>query len=247
MSDLNEDLKKHSNIVDINTDTSFLHLIQINDSAFPTGSFAHSFGMETYVQENVIRNDEDLWEFCDMYLRQNLASTDAIFVKEAFELAKVGDREGLIHLEKICHGIKLAPETREGSAMMGRRFLQTIYPLHDNHELLTYWYQKFKEQEIKGHHSIAYGIYCALVGADVQDAIEAFLYSSVTALVQNAIRSVPLGQQSGVRTVYSLLPVIKETAKSVMEKNLDNLDNNTVALEIASMRHEYLFSRLFIS
>lgn len=247
MSELNGDLKKRSNIVDINTDSSLLHLIQINDSAFPTGSFAHSFGMETYVQENVIRNDEDLWEFCDMYLRQNLASTDAIFVKEAYKLAKNDDKEGLIHLEKICHGIKLAPETREGSAMMGRRFLQTIYPLDESHELLTYWYQKLERKEIKGHHSIAYGIYCALIGADVQDTIEAFLYSSVTALVQNAIRSVPLGQQAGVRTLYSLLPVMKETARNVMKLNLDDLDNNTVALEIASMRHEYLYSRLFIS
>lgn len=247
MRNLNGDSKKRSNIVDININSSFLHLIQINDSAFPTGSFAHSFGMETYVQENVIRNDEDLWEFCDMYLRQNLASTDAIFVKEAFKLAKNGDKEGLIHLEKLCHGIKLAPETREGSAMMGRQFLQTIYPLHDDHELLTYWYEKFKRKEIKGHHSIAYGIYCALVGADIQDTVEAFLYSSVTALVQNAIRSVPLGQQTGVRTVYSLLPVMKETARSVMNKGLDDLDNNTVALELASMRHEYLYSRLFIS
>ena len=233
--------------MDISIDPSFLHLIQINDSAFPTGAYAHSFGMETYVQNNVIRNDKDLWEFCDMYLRQNLASTDAIFIKEAFKLAKDDDREGLIHLEKLCNGIKLAPETREGSAMMGRQFLQTIYPLHDDHELLTYWYQKFKNKEIKGHHSIAYGIYCGLIGADMQKTIEAFLYSSVTALVQNAIRSVPLGQQAGVRTVYNLLPVMKKTAVDVMTKTLDDLDNNTVALEIASMQHEFLYSRLFIS
>lgn len=247
MSKLNGDSKSPSNIVDINTNPSFLHLIQINDSAFPTGAYAHSFGMETYIQENVIRNDKDLKEFCDMYLRQNLASTDAIFVKEAYNLAKNDDKEGLIHLEKLCNGIKLAPETREGSAMMGRQFLQTIYPLHDDHALLTYWYQKFKRKEIRGHHSVAYGIYCAIIGADLQKSIEAFLYSSVTALVQNAIRSVPLGQQSGVRTVYQLLPVMKETTKSVMNKDLDDLDNNTVALEMASMKHEYLFSRLFIS
>lgn len=238
--------KSHSNIKDINTDPWFLHLLQIHDSAFPTGSFAHSFGMETYIQENVLRNEDDLKQFCNMYLRHNLASADAILVKEAYYLAKKRDIQGLIRLESICHGIKLSPETRKGSAMMGRQFLHTVYPLNDD-ELLKHWYEKLKSKEIKGHYSIVYGIYTALLGVNVKKALETFLYSSITALVQNAVRAVPLGQMSGVKTVFSLLPVIQETARHVMALDLDDLDNNSIALEIASMKHEFLHSRLFIS
>lgn len=246
MSSPKEDLKKLSNIEDISTNPWFLHLIQINDSAFPTGGYSHSFGMETYIQEDVIRNEEDLKEFCDMYLRHNLASTDAILVKEAYHLAKKRDLQGLIHLENICHAIKLAPETRQGSAMMGRQFLQTVYPLSDD-ELLTSWYEKLKEKEIKGHYPIVYGIYTAILGMDVQMAIEGFLYSSISALVQNAVRAVPLGQMSGVKTIFYLLPIMKEVAVQMKSRTLDDLDNNSIALEIASMKHEHLFSRLFIS
>lgn len=246
MKSPSEDLKNLSNIKDININPWFLHLIQINDSAFPTGGYAHSFGMETYIQENLIRNEEDLKDFCDMYLRHNLASTDAILVKEAYELAKQNDLEGLIHLENICHAIKLAPETRQGSAMMGRQFLQTVYPLCDE-ELLTFWNEKLKRKEIKGHFPIVYGIYTALFDIDIQLAIEGFLYSSVTALVQNAVRAVPLGQMSGVKTLFHLLPLMQEVATQVRLLTIDDLDNNSIALEIASMKHEHLFSRLFIS
>ncbi|MED3549669.1 urease accessory protein UreF [Cytobacillus praedii] len=246
MNNQREGSKSLSNIRDINTDLGYLHLMQIHDSAFPTGSFAHSFGMETYIQDNSIRNKDDLREFCSMYVRYNLASTDAIIVKEAYELAKKGDKQGLIHLEKICHGIKLSPETRKGSAMMGRQFLQTVYPLNDD-ELLMFWHEKLKSKEIKGQYPIIYGIYTAMLGVSVEMSIETFLYSSITALVQNAVRAVPLGQSSGVQTIFFLLPVIQETARQVMTLSLDDLDNNSIALEIASMKHEFLYSRLFIS
>ena len=119
MNNQNDDLKNLLNTEDTNTNAALLNLIQINDSAFPTGSYAHSFGMETYIQENALRNEDDLRDFCQMFLRYNLASTDAIIVKEAYDLAKQQDKQGLLHLEKICHGVKLAPEMRQASTMMG--------------------------------------------------------------------------------------------------------------------------------
>ena len=246
MNNQSEGSKNHSNTEDTNTNPWLLHLIQIHDTAFPTGSFAHSFGMETYIQDRDIRTAEDLRDFCDMYLRHNLASTDAIIVQEAYRLAKENDIQGLIRLENICHAIKLSPETRKGSMMMGRQFLQTVHPLNDD-ELLTMWYKKFKSKEIKGHYPVVYGIYTAMLGVDAKISLETFLYSSITSLIQNGVRAIPLGQNSGVQTIFSLLPVIQETASRVKTLTMDDLDNNSIGLEIASMKHEFLHSRLFIS
>lgn len=246
MNNRSEDSKNRLSIKDTNTNPWFLHLIQIHDSAFPSGSFAHSFGMETYIQEDAIASESDLKKFCEMYIRENFASGDAIIANEAYHLAKNGDIEGLVHLENISHAIKLSPETRKGSMMMGRQFLQTVQPLSED-ELLQSWYEKFKSKEVKSHYAVVYGIYTASLGVDARSSLETFLYSSITSLVLNAVRAVPLGQMGGVKTVHSLIPVIQETAKIVMESNLDNLDNNSVALEISSMQHEFLHSRLFIS
>lgn len=246
MNNQSEGSKNHSNTKDTNTDPWFLHLVQIHDTAFPTGSFAHSFGMETYIQEDIIRDEDDLLKFCNMYLQFNLASTDAIIVKEAHDLAKKQDIQGLVHLEKICHGIKLSPETRKGSMMIGRQFLKTVNSLSDE-ELLNTWYEKLENNDINGHYPVVYGIYTALLGADAKISLETFLYSSITALVQNAVRAIPLGQMSGVKTTFSLLAAIRETAGHVLNLNMNDLDNNSIALEIASMKHEFLHSRLFIS
>lgn len=246
MNDLNVDLKSHSNIKDINTKQALLHLMQINDSAFPIGGFAHSFGMETYIQENTIRNKNDLWSFCNMYLQHNLASADGIIVKEANELAKKGDLDGLLYLENICHGLKLSPESRQASMMMGRQFIQTMESLYAN-ECFPPTSGKLKLEEMKGHYAVAYGMYTGALHIPVQTAVEAFFYSSLVTLVQNAVRAIPLGQISGVQTIFQLLPAIEEAAKNVITLNLNDLNNNSIALEIASMKHGYLFSRLFIS
>lgn len=246
MNNLREGSKSHSSIEDTNTNPFSLHLVQIHDTAFPTGGFAHSFGIETYIQEEIIKDEHDLKKFLEMYIRYNLASADAILVKEAYHLAKQQDIKALIHLESICHGIKLSPETRKASTMMGRQFLNTIHQLSDN-ELIKQWHEKLNNKEVKAHYSIVYGIYTAILGVDLKTAIEMFMYSSITALVQNAVRAVPLGQMSGVKTVFALLPIIVETTSRTMTLNLDDLDNNSIALEIASMKHEFLHSRLFIS
>lgn len=246
MSKQKEDLKNHSNIKDINTNLSYLHLIQIHDSAFPSGTFAHSFGMETYIQEDNLRNESDLKDFCEMYLRHNFAYGDAIFAKEAYRLAKEQDLDGLIELENICHAVKLSPETREGSLMMGRQFSRTIEPLTENDFIVT-WLEKYKNKEVKNHYSIIYGIYTAMIDVSPKMSLETFLYSSITALVLNAVRAVPVGQMSGVKTVYSMLPIIEEVAEEVMDLGVEDIDNNSISLEISSMRHEFLNSRLFIS
>ena len=130
--------------------------------------------------------------------------------------------------------------------MIGRQFLQTVRPLNDG-KLLTFWHEKLENKEVKGHYPVVYGIYTAMLGIDLKMSLETFLYSSITSLVQNGVRAIPLGQNSGVQTTFSLLPAIQETANHVMTLNLDDLDNNSIGLEIASMQHEFLHSRLFIS
>lgn len=77
-----EDSQNHLNTEGIST--KFLYLMHIHDSAFPIGTYTHSFGMETFIQADLIATKEDLFSFCCMYLHENVAYTDGIFVKEAF-------------------------------------------------------------------------------------------------------------------------------------------------------------------
>ncbi|UOQ94745.1 urease accessory protein UreF [Halobacillus shinanisalinarum] len=246
MSGQKEDSNNRLNTGGISTDQQLLHLFQIHDSAFPIGSYTQSFGMETYIQQNMIKTKQDLIEYCKSYLYYNLACGDGILIKESYKAAENEDFDKLAKLEQICNGMKLAKESRDGSIKMGKQFLQTVLPLSES-KLVNEWKNKFDNKVIKGHYPVLYGIYTASLDVHVEQAVLTFLYASVNGLIQNAVRAVPLGQNNGVQAMYELLSPIEEASHIVENSTLDDLHNNALGIEMASMQHEYLFSRLFIS
>jgi len=220
--------------------------MQIHDSAFPIGSFTQTYGMETYIQEDFILNKTDLLAYCSSFLRYNLVHGDAILIKESYEAAKNHDMDRLLYLEQLCGAIKLAKESREASVNLGRQFIRTVSLLGED-ALLSEWKEKIDSKNIKGHYAISYGIYCAANGVSVQHAILTYLYATVNTLVQNAVRAVPFGQSTGVQVMYDLIGKVTESADLVLTLTENDISNNALGIELASMKHEFLYSRLFIS
>ncbi|WP_342507413.1 urease accessory protein UreF [Sporosarcina sp. FSL K6-2383] len=236
----------HSNTVDIPTDLALLRFMQIHDSAFPIGSFTQTYGMETYIQEDIIRTKEDLIAYCTSFLFHNLVRGDAILIQEAYAAARAQDIERLLYLEQLCGAMKLAKESREASVKLGRQFIKTVSPLGTD-AFLAEWQARIDSTEIKGHYAILYGIYSATTGVSVHQAVMMYLFATLNGLVQNAVRAVPFGQTTGVEVTYALIVQVTKAAQFVSTLTLDDISNNALSIELASMRHEYLFSRLFIS
>lgn len=242
----NDDLNSRLNTAATLTDFSLLRLLQIHDSAFPIGSYTHSYGMETYIQEDIIRTKEQLIDYCKAYLFHNLVHGDALIIQEAFHAAQAGDMTYLKELDELCGAMKLAKESRDASVNVGKQFMRTVLPLIESSFLLQ-WQQKIEEEEVKGHYAVLYAIYCEALGVDLYHAVMTFMYASISGLVQNAVRAVPFGQNSGVQALNALLVSVEEAAKLVMTLTIDDVANNALGIELASMKHEFLFSRLFIS
>lgn len=241
-----EDLNNHSNTVDTLTDFSLLQLFQIHDSAFPIGSYTHSYGMETYIQKDLIQTKEALVEYCTSYLFHNLVRGDAILIQEAYGATLEKDVDRLLELEELCGAMKLAKESRDASVNVGRQFIRTITPLETD-PFLAQWKERIDNQSIKGHYAILYGIYSAISGTSKRHAVLTFMYATLSGLVQNAVRSVPFGQNAGVQALHKLIQPITEATELVTTLKIEDISNNALGIELASMQHEYLFSRLYIS
>lgn len=246
MRQLKDASNNRSNTVDIPTNLALLQLLQIHDSAFPIGSYTQSYGMETYIQNDEIRTKEDLVDYCTSFLFHNLVCGDAILIKEAHAAAIHRDVDKLLYLEQLCGAMKLAKESREASVNLGRQFIRTVAPLGTN-DFLSDWKERIDLKSIKGHYAILYGIYSATTDISVHHAVMTYLFASLNGLVQNAVRAVPFGQNTGVQAMHSLIAPVAEAADMVMTYTLDDISNNALGIELASMKHEYLYSRLFIS
>ncbi|MCG7343457.1 urease accessory protein UreF [Sporosarcina sp. ACRSL] len=246
MKQPNDDSSNLSNTVAIPTDLQFLRLLQIHDSAFPIGSYTQSYGMETYIQEDLLRTKEELIAFCTTFLHHNLVFGDAILIQEAHEAARNRDVDRLLHLENLCGAIKLAKESRDASINLGRQFIRTVSPLVED-SYFDDWKNRISANEIKGHYAILYGIYCAVSDIDAHYAVLSYLFSSINGLIQNAVRAVPFGQNTGVQAMHELAAEVVAAAGLVAELTEEDISNNALGIELASMKHEYLYSRLFIS
>jgi urease accessory protein len=246
MKQRKEDSNSPSNTADTLTDSALLRLFQIHDSAFPIGSYTQTYGMETYIQDDIIRTKEDLIAYCTSFLFHNLVRGDAILIKEAYAAAEEQDVEQLLYLEQLCGAMKLAKESRDASINLGRQFIKTVAPLGTD-KFLAEWKDRIDSKEIKGHYAILYGIYSATTGVSAQHAVMTYLFASLNGLVQNAVRAVPFGQTAGVQATYGLIGPVTEAAELVSTLTIDDISNNALGIELASMKHEYLFSRMFIS
>ena len=76
-------------------------LLQVNDALFPIGGYSHSQGLETYIQQGIVHDEETAAEYIGKKLKLNLACTDLLGVRLAYEYALEEDVAALDMLEEM--------------------------------------------------------------------------------------------------------------------------------------------------
>src|SRR5437868_2478890 len=95
--------------------TRLLSLLQLSDPTLPIGSYAHSNGLETYVQQGIVKDVATARAFVTGMLSQNLQYTDAAFVSLAYDATEQNSLERILELDDECTAVKLPREIRQAS------------------------------------------------------------------------------------------------------------------------------------
>ena len=77
--------------------------------------------------------------------------------------------------------------------------------------------------------------------------MHAFFHALTSNWISAGARLIPLGQTDSQRVLALLEPVVVATAKRALEASLDDLGSATFRADLASMRHETQYTRLFRS
>jgi urease accessory protein len=227
-------------------DDALISLLQFSDGVFPTGGFAHSFGLETYVQSERIQTSEEVKDFIRTYLEGSVGPCDAVAVVAALSLGRAGDLEDCLSLDFTLDAIKAVAEFREASRQMGRQSLRIAAHLSSS-RLLRAVFDCVETDQTPGHHPLVYGLIGSQFGWSPEAATMAYLYATTSLLVGAALRLLPLGQLEGQRIIRAMAPTISRLACEAKTKGIGDLWSFIPGIEIAGMQHSTLEARLFRS
>jgi len=228
------------------TDPRLLTLLHFGDSAFPTGGYAHSFGLETYCQAGLVRGREDLERFLVAQLEGSSGPCDATAAVGVLRAAASSSMERCRAIDASLEAMKAVREFREASRQMGRQTLRVAAALTEEPRLVAYA-GDVEKSLAPGHHAVAYGLAAAALGWAPDATATAFLYSSTALLVGAALRLLPMGQLEGQRVLWGLHAVIERVARDAVARDVDDLWSFAPGIELAGIRHASLEMRLFRS
>jgi urease accessory protein len=211
----------------------------------PIGGYAHSNGLETYVQLGVVNSAATAKHFVTAMLQQNIQYTDAAFASLAYDCAEQNDWQGILNLNNECTAVKLPAEIRSASEKLGLRLIKIFQTFSKAH--IAHQYKEAATTFLRPHYCIAFGMYAQALQIEKAAALTGFYYNAAAGMITNCVKLVPLGQQEGQALLFSIHPLLNElvAASIIPDKNLIGLCS--AGFDLRCMQHERLYSRLYMS
>lgn len=226
--------------------TEFIALLQLCDTALPTGAFAFSGGLETYTQQGLIADAATLQQWLETVLHHGVHGGHLLPVALAHRAASAADWDQIKRLDRQLTAMKHARELREASMKTGRgllRLARQVWP-RPNVEHLDALRQQGK---LAAHHALVWGVLGCELGWDERVSVEAAGYQWLSGMVSAALRLMPLGQMAAQRLLVTLLGSLPAIATDIHQQSWDDLSTTVPEYDIRAMQHETLYSRLFQS
>jgi urease accessory protein len=211
--------------------------------AFPVGAFAYSSGIEWAVEAGDITDAASLRDWLAAMLADGSGFCDGVFLAQAHRAASARDEAGLREIAELAAAFVPSRERQLETTTQGRAFIEiarAAWTCDGLDELIAVCSGAIV-------YPIAVGVVSAAHAIPLAPAMHAFLHALVSNWISAGSRLVPLGQTDSQRVLASLEPVVVATANRALQASLDDLGSATFRADLASLRHETQYTRLFRS
>lgn len=215
-------------------------LLQLADSAFPTGSFAHSSGLEAAWQHHEVRNRDHLIEFVEAALNQSAQGTIP-FLRGSFE------RPGKFTVfDEHFDAFTTNHVANRASRAQGRAFLTTVdraFGLAASRDLRML----VEERKLPAHFAIVFGHLLQALGFDLISTARLFLFNHLRGLISSAVRLNIVGPLDGQTLQVRLAPYAESILVPALKIEIEHAAQTAPLLDVFQSTQDRLYSRLFQS
>ena len=219
-------------------------LLQVTDSAFPTGGYAHSYGFEQIVRYGLVHDPTSLTHYIENHLWSALTHFELPVIRFAQEAALDNNLPALRALAADVDATKSARELREASRATGSRRLHAFRD-QPSSSILADFAQSVEEDGTSPHHAIVFGI--GLASLPLQTLLTSWAFQTISAVCLSAPKLLRIGQDAAQRVLSASISRLDEHVAASMKIPREGIGWFDPLVEIASMQHEIAHERLFIS
>lgn len=222
-------------------------LLQVTDTAYPTGAFAHSGGLEGMLQLGQVRDQDGLARFLERSVLVTLERCQLPLLRLSREAALYLDGAAIAHLDEIAGALCPPEELRLASMRSGRQRLQLLARvMHLDTSHPREW-ESLVPPLRDAHLPVVAGIEAALLEIPEMPALQAFAFGTVSSILSASMKIMRIGQtpvQELLSHMMTLVPGVVERSRAI---DAGNLGAFTPVADIASARHKRADLRLFLS
>lgn len=229
-------------IMSIPMDSASLYrLLAWLSPSFPVGAFAYSHGIEWAVEDGTVTDRDTLARWLRDLLAHGGGWTDAVLFVQAWRAADAGDLETLKDVNDLAVALAPSSERRLETTAQGNAFLMATRA--------SWPWDGDDPDLISGDVAYPIAVTWAAAGHGVPlgTALHAFVHAVAANLISAGVRLIPLGQTDGQRVLAGLEDDVARIADAAMTADLHDLGGCAFLSDVASMRHETQYTRLFRS
>lgn len=223
-------------------------LLQLSSSGFPSGSYTHSSGFETLLEDETIYDSESLRYYLRIWLLESVARCDGPAVALTHRYIQRGTVECLLELSELLSAVKYSKGSYNSSVMVGKA---TFNSVRDSFSDLGERMKSFMTFDSEGifeyHHAIVWGIVTTLYGVNRTEAVSAYLFSTFSGVLEVVARLMPLGQKDTQEILTTSYPDLLEALNTSLQLQQDQLSSQSAIQDIAAMAHERLSMKMCIT
>lgn len=210
-----------------------LTLLQLSDSAFPTGGFSHSMGLEAARAHGLVDDAAKVERYLWDSLRQ-CAYGALPFLLAVHDAG--ADARALLRVDAYAEAFLTNPTANQASRVQARSLrgaAEHVFCIVLPGDVV--------------HHAPMFGAVTLGLGLPLPDARRVFLFQHLRGLASAAVRLGLLGPLEAQAMQRDLSPRAESLLARTAYFGLDDLAQTHPVAELCASRHDTLYSRLFMS
>lgn len=223
-----------------------VNLLQAGDSFYPTGSYAHSFGLEGLVQEGVVKDRETLRQFLRLSVLPALRQAELPLAAHAWRALGDPDWTKVEELSQLSSALKTAREARQAAENIGRQRAELLVALH-RHALAEEYLKRAQTGAWPFSPAVSAALEGHVFGAPLLGVLSGVYYAAIASLLSAAMKLLRLGQNASQTLLSELLAESTPILTAACEVPVTEIGWFNPWLDITAARHATADSRMFIS